>query len=166
MEAKYELNSTVATRSVKDAIANASFGPLQYVGHSGTYYARYPLGVCQGDCASDGTSPNCTRHYDFQATLLIPCSMANIPADCQDGLYCHQRTRLEPIPFCIGGEALNTTVDFCTWNTSFPEPTPLPQPPIGTFRLKLHREEGYVWPLALDKDWCMITQYDGYPGSG
>jgi hypothetical protein len=28
-------------------------GKLEYVGNDGTFYARYPLGPCQGDCDTD-----------------------------------------------------------------------------------------------------------------
>jgi hypothetical protein len=52
-------NSTVdSNHSAIDSNHSASvpiyFGPLNYVGHSGRWYARYPLGVCEGDCDTDG----------------------------------------------------------------------------------------------------------------
>ena len=41
------------------SIAPINFGQLNYVGHSGRWYARYPLGVCEGDCDSDGKILGC-----------------------------------------------------------------------------------------------------------
>jgi hypothetical protein len=46
-------NSNVIDSNVS-AVVPINFGPLKYVGHSGRWYARYPLGVCEGDCDSDG----------------------------------------------------------------------------------------------------------------
>jgi hypothetical protein len=43
-----------AMASNHSALVPIQFGPLNYVGHSGRWYARYPLGVCEGDCDSDG----------------------------------------------------------------------------------------------------------------
>ncbi|CAB9527528.1 expressed unknown protein [Seminavis robusta] len=124
-----------------DWLVNVSFGELDYLGHSGFWYARYPLGVCQGDCQTDD--------------------------DCQVGLYCHQRVRYGAVPFCTGGETLNSTMDFCSWDTSYPPPAPPPKAPIGAFQIKLYWEKGYEWQgESVDRMWCMITDYDGYPGTG
>jgi hypothetical protein len=57
--------------------------------------------------------------------------------------------------------------DFCTWNPAFPEPAPLSTPPDGFFRIKLYWEEGYMWQnQTVESEWCMVTDFDGYPGDG
>ncbi|CAB9511001.1 expressed unknown protein [Seminavis robusta] len=118
-----------------------SLGSLDFVGHSGRWYARYPLGVCKGDCTTDD--------------------------DCEGDLYCFQRRKFEPSPYCKGGEEVDIGADFCTWNPLYPPPEPDPIPPLWAFRLKLYWEEGYFWQNeTLEREWCMIYNYDGYPGSG
>lgn len=120
-----------------------TFGIVAYVGndHDGYFYDRYPLGVCRGDCDTDD--------------------------DCQEGLYCHYRGRMDPIPHCIG--VPNISADYCTWDkaSSYPPPNPPAISPIGAFRIKLYWEEGYRWQNeTYDRYWCMISDFDGYPGNG
>jgi hypothetical protein len=41
------------------------------------------------------------------------------------------------------------------------------EPPEGSFRLKLYWEEGYTWQNeTFEREWCMMYDYDGYPGTG
>jgi len=90
------------------------FRAIEYVGNDGTFYSRYPLGICLGDCDTD--------------------------SDCAEGLYCHQRRGNGAVPYCTGGEEEPTTADICTWDGRrgpVPDPTP-PAAPEGYFRLKLY----------------------------
>jgi len=76
------------------------FGPIQYVGNEGGFFADYPLGVCQGDCDDD--------------------------SDCLPGLYCFQRTNPfdDRAPDCTGGDSLGLSFDVCVYNTSSGLPLP------------------------------------------
>jgi len=145
------------------------FGEIEYIGNEGTFYATYPLPVCKGDCDSDD--------------------------DCDQGLYCYERRAYEGIPGCTGGEEYAATGDFCVWNATLVDlmPRAPPKPPADAFRLKLYWEEGYRWQnetfertcsfapcFVLDfhqsihsltsflflGEWCMIHDFDGYPGTG
>lgn len=129
----------------REVISRDFFGSLEYVGNDNTgfFYSRYPMEVCQGDCDTDD--------------------------DCQEGLYCHQRNSNDAVPHCRGGEKLATAVDFCAWNTDYPRPSPPAVPPenSGVVQLKLFWQEGYRWQNeTYDRKWCMISDYDGFPGNG
>ncbi|KAL7541246.1 hypothetical protein ACHAXR_012136 [Thalassiosira sp. AJA248-18] len=58
----------------------------------------WPLQMCQGDCDNNG--------------------------DCDDGLYCFQRSGLEAVPGCSGEENSVSRKDYC----AALDPTPLPTP--------------------------------------
>jgi hypothetical protein len=126
--------------------------------------------VCKGDCDAD--------------------------EDCAEGLYCHQRAGNMPVPYCDGGEEEASTADYCTWDGISPPPEFAGPPPEGYFRLKIYWEEGYLWQnetferkcrdvtaLVIETmliqltglnmiavfsagEWCMIYDYQGYPGTG
>ena len=65
---------------------------------------------------------------------------------CAEGLYCHQRTSNQAVPYCTGGEAEKSTADFCAWDGESPKPEPTPPIPDDYFRLKLY------WYVLL---WCI-----------
>lgn len=89
------------------------------------------------------------------------------PPQCAEGLICHQRNGYDPVPGCDGGLNESSTADFCVWDGIGDPPGPEPTPPNGTFRLKLYWEEGYTWQNeTFEREWCMMYNFDGYPGIG
>ncbi|CAB9516812.1 expressed unknown protein [Seminavis robusta] len=138
--------------STVTVVIPTSLGSVRYVGNNGVFYSRYPMGPCMGDCDSD---------------VMSLCIMTGMTEDCAEGLYCYDRAANDPVPFCDGGEFQAIGYDVCAWNTSLPQPASLPQLPVGAFHIKLYWEEGYYWQNeTLDREWCMISNFDGYPGSG
>ncbi|CAB9509452.1 expressed unknown protein [Seminavis robusta] len=124
-----------------EAPSQGPFGRIEYVGNEGTFYSAYPMPVCKGDCDVDD--------------------------DCIEGLYCHQRGSMDAVPYCDGGEEERSTADFCAWDGESPVPVPVSDPPEGYFRLKLYWEEGYHWQNeTFEREWCMMYDYQGYPGTG
>jgi len=119
----------------------APFGRLEYVGNEGTFYTAYPMGMCKGDCDSDD--------------------------DCAAGLYCHQRNSYGAVPYCDGGVGESSTADFCSWDGTGEAPVVVGSPPEGYFKLKLYWEEGFRWQNeTFEREWCMMYNYEGYPGTG
>lgn len=95
--------------------------------------------------------------------MLIP----TLDEQCAEGLYCHQRGSYGKVPFCDGGESEASTADFCAWDGTGDGPNIVGPPPEGLFRLKLYWEEGYRWQNeTFEREWCMMYDYDGYPGTG
>lgn len=65
---------------------------LTFAGDNGSPSSVFPLGMCEGDCDSD--------------------------ADCENGLYCFQRSGTEAVPGCGGDTRAHSGKDFCTTRSS------------------------------------------------
>lgn len=88
------------------------------------------LGPCEGDC--------------------------NVPSDCAEGLYCHQRSPYESVPGCPNSELDGSRTDYCTDIQHIP---PAPAPTTNSFRLKLYWNSSYWWQESNDEvEWCMTCQ--------
>ncbi len=79
------------------------------------------LGPCEGDCDNDG--------------------------NCQQGLYCFQRSQYQAVPGCSGGETDSSRTDYCVYS-------PLPElishgrsPPTDVIPLGLF--EGSLSPIPI-----------------
>ncbi|CAB9516450.1 expressed unknown protein [Seminavis robusta] len=90
---RYQNASLVAQRSLQ--VEGEDTIEVFVLGNNGKPEEVYPLPRCAGDCDDD--------------------------TECEEGLVCHERDALEPVPGCLGGDEDESRTDYCIQSADWSE---------------------------------------------